>query len=103
MLPEDQRAKFISTYADAFRLGREGRVTVGYVILDLGLEEAEFARSRGSFWGEEVVGLYREALRNYVERFGMPEPWPETQPQGTVDVLVSMIMAGRGEGVLAER
>lgn len=102
MLPEDQRATFIETYADAFRLGRQGRVTVGYVILDLGLDQAEQERRAGAFWAEEVVGLYREALRSYVERFGLPEPCPPVEPEGTADLLVAAIIAGRlGETTLA--
>jgi hypothetical protein len=91
MLPEDQRATFIKTYADAFRLGRQGRVTIGYVILDLGLDQAERDRRAGAFWAEEVVGLYRDALRSFVERFGMPEPWPPVQPEGAADLLVAIL------------
>lgn len=95
MLPEDQRATFIEIYADAFRLGRQGRATVGYVILDLGLDAAEQERRSGAFWAEEVVGLYREALRTFVERFGLPEPWPSEQPEGTTDLLLAAALAGR--------
>jgi len=102
MLPDDQRATFIKTYADAFQLGRQGRTTVGYVILDLGLDQAEQDRRVGAFWGEEVVGLYREALRSYVNRFGLPEPWPPVEREGTADLLVAVILSGRAEaGLLA--
>jgi hypothetical protein len=100
MLPEDQRATFIRTYADAYRLACQGRVTVGYVILDLGLDQAEQDRRAGEFWAEEVVGLYREALRSYVDRFGLPEPWPAVQPEGAADLLVAAILAGRVEPTL---
>lgn len=97
MLPEDQRATFIKTYADAFRLGRQGRVTIGYIILDLGLDRAEHDRRAGAFWAEEVVGLYRVALRSFVERFGTPEPWPPIQPESAGDLLMDPILAGRAD------
>jgi len=95
MLPEEQRATFITVYADAFRLAQEGRATQGYVLLDLGLDRAEEARRRGSFWAEEVVGLYREALRGYVERFGYPELWPAPESDSTLAVLARAVLAGR--------
>lgn len=95
MLPEEQRATFITVYADAFRLAQDGRTTQGYVILDLGLDRAEQERRRGSFWAEEVVGLYREALRGYVERFGYPELWPAPESESTLAVLARAVLAGR--------
>jgi len=95
MLPEEQRSTFITVYADAFRLAQEGRITQGYVILDLGLDHAEQERRRGSFWAEEVVGLYREALRGYVDRFGYPELWPVPDSESTLAVLARAVLAGR--------
>ncbi|MCC2668624.1 MAG: hypothetical protein K0Q72_1095 [Armatimonadetes bacterium] len=95
MLPEDQRSTFISLYADAYHLAQAGRMTLGYVILDLGLDRAEQERRHGASWGEEVVGLYRQALRTYVERFGFPEPWPPPTSEGTEDLLVAAVLSGR--------
>jgi hypothetical protein len=95
MLPEDQRATFITVYADAFRLAQEGRISQGYVILDLGLDRAEQQRRAGVFWAHEVVGLYREALRGYVDRFGYPECWPAPESDSTLAVLARAVLAGR--------
>lgn len=95
MLPEDQRATFITVYADAFRLAQEGRISQGYAILDLGLDRSEQARRCGVSWAEEVVGLYREALRGYVERFGYPERWPAPESEATLAVLARAVLAGR--------
>jgi hypothetical protein len=95
MLPEDQRAAFITVYADAYRLAQTGRITIGYVILDQGLDCAEQDRRQCAPWGEEVVGLYRQALRAYVERFGFPEPWPAPSSEGTEDLLVAAVLSGR--------
>jgi hypothetical protein len=95
MLPDDHRSTFIQIYADAFRLGREGRATLGFVILEEALGEAEQGRRHGAFWGEEVVGLYRDAVRDYVRCFGLPEPWPPPSPERAGEVLATLVLSGR--------
>ena len=93
MLPDDQRQGFISAYADAEVLARSGRVAVGYVVLDYGLERAEQARREGAFWAEEVVGLYREALKTFVQRYGHPDPWPARQ-EDSLEGLSGLALVG---------
>jgi hypothetical protein len=47
-----------------------GRVT-GHEILQEGLRRAEYARLQGEEWANPLIARYRQAIREYLDFYGM--------------------------------
>jgi hypothetical protein len=72
MLPDGPRQTLLNHLVDAVALAADGQLAEGYDCLLSGLRAAEVLRDQGVPWGEELSHRYRQAMRAFEERYGVP-------------------------------